>query len=100
MSQRLPITWGTEMTGVGQGAVSPLGAVAAGGWGFAPHGRGETLPMLPGDDGWFELETDLVEPGEGYGFVLADGVQVPDPAARAQLGGMQWPDPACRSRRL
>lgn len=36
-------------------------------------------------NGWFELVTDAVAPGEGYGYVLPDGFVVPDPAARAQM---------------
>jgi len=35
-------------------------------------------------DGWFELVTDQVRIGEAYGFVLADGAVVPDPASRGQ----------------
>ena len=37
------------------------------------------------DDGWFEL-TRTAPVGESYAFVLADGMVVPDPAARAQAG--------------
>ena len=47
--------------------------------------------MEPDDDGWFTVETDLVKPGEGYSFVLADDLKVPDPAARAQLGDVNGP---------
>ena len=90
MSQRLPITWGTEMIGSGR-ARFRLWAPSQKEIGLAPHGRGETLAMLPGDDGWFELETDLIKPGDGYSFVLADDLHVPDPAARAQLGDINGP---------
>lgn len=44
------------------------------------------LPMEAVGDGWFELVTDKVPVGGGYGFVLQDGFVVPDPAARAQMG--------------
>ena len=44
------------------------------------------LPMARQDGGWFELVTDKVPVGGGYGFVLPDGFVVPDPAARAQMG--------------
>jgi malto-oligosyltrehalose trehalohydrolase len=44
------------------------------------------LPMERREGGWFELVTDAVPVGGGYGFVLDDGFLVPDPAARAQVG--------------
>jgi malto-oligosyltrehalose trehalohydrolase len=44
------------------------------------------LPMQTAGDGWFEITTDAVKVGRGYGFDLADGTFVPDPAARAQMG--------------
>jgi maltooligosyltrehalose trehalohydrolase len=90
MSQRVPITWGTEMIGSGA-ARFRLWAPAQKAVGLLAHGRGETQSMLPGEDGWFEIETDLIKPGEGYSFVLADNVRVPDPAARAQLGDVNGP---------
>jgi maltooligosyltrehalose trehalohydrolase len=43
------------------------------------------------EDGWFELDTDSVPVGTGYMFELADGMRVPDPAARAQIGGVHGP---------
>jgi malto-oligosyltrehalose trehalohydrolase len=49
------------------------------------------LPMRQAGDGWFELETDAVKPGGGYSFVLADGMAVNDPAARAQVDGVNGP---------
>ncbi len=52
---------------------------------------GATLPMQEVGDGWFELLTDAVAIGQGYRFVLADGMGVPDPAARAQLGDVHGP---------
>jgi maltooligosyltrehalose trehalohydrolase len=44
------------------------------------------LPMQAAGGGWFEIVTDAVNVGRGYGFDLADGTFVPDPAARAQMG--------------
>lgn len=48
--------------------------------------KGQDIAMSPGDYGWFEAQTDAFEPGDSYGFRLADGMVVPDPAARAQTG--------------
>jgi malto-oligosyltrehalose trehalohydrolase len=90
MSQRLPITWGTEMIGSGA-ARFRLWAPGQKEVGLLAHGRGETQAMLAGEDGWFEIETDLIRPGDGYSFVLADDLRVPDPAARAQLGDVNGP---------
>jgi malto-oligosyltrehalose trehalohydrolase len=59
---------------------------------------GRDLPMAEAGEGWFEIETDAVAPGQGYAFVLADGRPVNDPAARAQVSGVHGPsrlvDPA------
>jgi malto-oligosyltrehalose trehalohydrolase len=52
---------------------------------------GRDLPMRETGDGWFELETDAVQFGGGYSFVLADGMAVNDPAARAQVDGVNGP---------
>ena len=90
MSQRLPITWGTEMIGA-DGARFRLWAPAQTELGLIAHGPGEVLAMEPDEDGWFTVETDLVKPGEGYSFVLANNLRVPDPAARAQLGDVNGP---------
>jgi len=46
--------------------------------------RSEPLPMRQTDDGWHELTTDRARPGTRYGFVLPDGLRVPDPASRHQ----------------
>ncbi len=51
----------------------------------------DLLPMREAGEGWFEIETDAVEPGGAYGFALADGMRVPDPAARAQVGDVHGP---------
>lgn len=47
---------------------------------------GARQAMRRSNDGWFQLESELVTVGEGYGFGLPDGRFVPDPAARAQMG--------------
>ncbi|XSG81349.1 MAG: malto-oligosyltrehalose trehalohydrolase [Methyloligella sp. ZOD6] len=52
---------------------------------------GEAMPMIPQAEGWFELETAMVKPGEGYHFALQDGMRVPDPAARAQMDDVHGP---------
>ncbi len=52
---------------------------------------GTNIPMTKTDDGWFEGATDAVPVGGGYQFVLADGMRVPDPAARAQVGDVHGP---------
>ena len=49
------------------------------------------VPMGAVGEGWFELQTDAVEIGEGYSFRLADGMHVPDPAARAQIDDVHGP---------
>jgi 1,4-alpha-glucan branching enzyme len=41
------------------------------------------LPMARSDDGWFTAEADCGA-GTRYRYVLQDGTNVPDPAARAQ----------------
>ena len=62
---------------------------------WAPHARsvrlaldgGQDGPDLSKDDhGWWQVETDLVPVGGGYGFRVDGGSTVPDPAARAQMG--------------
>ncbi|MFD0986620.1 malto-oligosyltrehalose trehalohydrolase [Methyloligella solikamskensis] len=52
---------------------------------------GEAMQMIPQEEGWFELETSMVKPGEGYHFALHDGMRVPDPAARAQMDDVHGP---------
>jgi maltooligosyltrehalose trehalohydrolase len=49
-----------------------------------------SLPMTRNDAGWFEVEADCGA-GTRYRYVLADGTQVPDPAARAQVGDIHGP---------
>jgi maltooligosyltrehalose trehalohydrolase len=52
---------------------------------------GADTPMSRNQDGWFELLATGVAPDTTYGFVLADGTAVPDPAARAQAGDVNGP---------
>ena len=49
------------------------------------------IAMQAGPDGWHEIETDRVKPGEAYAFRLSDGMDIPDPAARAQLRDVDGP---------
>lgn len=46
--------------------------------------------MRRSSDGWFELVREAPA-GSRYGFVLEDGMLVPDPAARAQAGDVHAP---------
>ncbi len=45
-----------------------------------------SFAMQPAEDGWFEIVTDAVPIDSGYSFELPDGMRVPDPATRAQMG--------------
>jgi len=47
---------------------------------------GHVSPMRALDDGWFECVCPA-EVGRGYRFRIRDGVVVPDPASRRQVGG-------------
>ena len=47
---------------------------------------GTSQAMQAAGDGWFEIVTDAVPIETGYCFELPDGMRVPDPAARAQIG--------------
>jgi malto-oligosyltrehalose trehalohydrolase len=49
------------------------------------------LPMHDAGEGWFEIETDAVTVGGGYGFRLDGGNVVPDPASRAQVSDVHGP---------
>jgi maltooligosyltrehalose trehalohydrolase len=65
----------------GQGSVSLVAAAS-----------GAREPMRPAGDGWFALKSRAVAVGEPYAFALGDGgMQVPDPAARAQAGDVHGP---------
>lgn len=53
-------------------------------------GRHE-IAMRRGNDGWHEMETDRIAPGEAYAFRLTGGAQIPDPASHAQTDGIGSP---------
>lgn len=53
--------------------------------------KGKSIPMAKTYDGWFETLTDAVLVGGGYQYVLNEGLAVPDPAARAQIGDVHGP---------
>ena len=85
---RYHTTWGTELQDSGMARfklwapkIETL-SLAAG---------NEQFPMARREDGWFELVTDRVKPGDSYAFRLPDGMTVPDPAARAQAGDVHGP---------
>lgn len=54
-------------------------------------GDGSIHAMEGRDGGWFERGIDGLTDGEPYAFLLPGGQQVPDPAARAQLGDVHGP---------
>ncbi|WP_019998025.1 malto-oligosyltrehalose trehalohydrolase [Aureimonas ureilytica] len=47
-------------------------------------------PMTKAEGGWWELTTDQIQPGDGYGFRFDGGKVRPDPAARGQGGDVHW----------
>ena len=51
---------------------------------------GARIPMERSGNGWHEVVT-AARAGQAYGFVLPDGLVVPDPAARAQTGDVHGP---------
>jgi malto-oligosyltrehalose trehalohydrolase len=81
-AHRMP--WGAEVTE--SDARFRLWAPAQAEVSIVVGDTGGRLSMQRTDDGWFELATDAVQIGQGYGFQLQDGMVVPDPAARAQMG--------------
>ncbi len=80
------LPWGAEL--VDGGARFKLWAPAQETVSLVVADTDASLPMTRAADGWFEITTDAVEVGRGYGFDLADGRFVPDPAARAQMGNV------------
>ena len=58
----------------------------------------EAAPMLAVEDGWFELINPRARAGSRYGFLLPDGLRVPDPASRSNPDDVHAPseviDPA------
>jgi len=82
-------SWGAEL--VEGGARFRLWAPSQERLALRVEATGADLPMRAAGDGWFELTTDAVAPDGGYSFVLADGMAVNDPAARAQIDGVNGP---------
>jgi malto-oligosyltrehalose trehalohydrolase len=78
------VDWGAELAD--GGARFRLWAPAESELALVATDRGEALPMRATGDSWFEVTTDAVKLGGGYGFRLGKGLTVPDPAARAQMG--------------
>jgi len=83
-------SWGAELLPDG-GARFRLWAPALEAVSVVAAGSGAAQEMSPSGGGWFEASTDIIGVGEGYAFQLPDGVQVPDPAARAQHGDVHGP---------
>ena len=54
-------------------------------------GNGPDREMASAGEGWFETEVEGARPGTPYSFVLPDGAEMPDPAARAQVGDVHGP---------
>jgi maltooligosyltrehalose trehalohydrolase len=82
------LPWGTEI--VEGGARFRLWAPALEALSLLAE-SGATVPMTKMDDGWFEVTTDAVPIDGGYQYILPDGMRVPDPAARAQVGDVHGP---------
>ncbi|WP_416425439.1 malto-oligosyltrehalose trehalohydrolase [Pseudomonas sp. App30] len=53
-------------------------------------GDGQSLPMLPQDDGWFVIKAHC-PPGTAYQYQIDGELRVPDPASRAQQGDVHGP---------
>jgi malto-oligosyltrehalose trehalohydrolase len=83
-------TWGAELMRDGA-ARFRLWAPATSELSLFADDNGTDIPMHRGDDGWFEIETDAVQPGNAYSFLLPSGQRVPDPAAREQVGDVHGP---------
>lgn len=83
-------SWGAELLDDGS-ARFRLWAPGADDLSLRLAAGGDDLPMPAATDGWYEIVTDRIRPGEGYSFVLPDGMAVPDPAARAQVGDVHGP---------
>jgi maltooligosyltrehalose trehalohydrolase len=81
-AHRLP--WGAEI--VEGGARFRLWAPTQSAVELVVADTDHALAMRDAGNGWFEVTTDAVKIGRGYGFALADGSLVPDPASRAQMG--------------
>lgn len=83
-------SWGAEILPDG-GARFRLWAPALEAVSLRAGEGGPAEPMARSPDGWFELATDLIKVGEPYVYHLPNGMNVPDPAARAQQHGTHGP---------
>lgn len=84
-----PRTWGAEYVRAGEVRVRLWAPLLES---VTLRLDGENIPMDRQKDGWFELLASGIRPGTPYRFVLPDGLDVPDPAARAQgPGGINGP---------
>jgi maltooligosyltrehalose trehalohydrolase len=82
--------WGAELAGIGC-ARFRLWAPGIRAVSLVAEATGATIALAPGNDGWFEVETDAVGADQGYSFRLPSGSCIPDPAARAQMGDVHGP---------
>ncbi len=83
-------TWGAEPI-IGGGTRFRIWAPALDAMSLVAVPSGATQSMPRSEDGWFEVDTDLVAIGECYLFQLPNGMRVPDPAARAQRRDVHGP---------
>ena len=83
-ASRIVLPWGAEI--VEGGARFRLWAPAQSAIELVVADTNHALAMRDAGEGWFEVTTDAVKVDRGYGFALADGSFVPDPASRAQMG--------------
>ena len=80
-------TWGTELHA--EGARFRLWAPGQDAVSLRFNGR--DILMTCTDDGWCTAQLDGARAGAEYAFVMPDGLAVPDPAARAQVGDVHGP---------
>lgn len=57
----------------------------------SPHCDSTVMPMQAGDDGWFQVTTDLALAGTCYRFRINNRMTVPDPASRFQPQDVHGP---------
>ena len=87
-ARRLPGHWGPELLGAGE---VRFRVWAPGVDSLRLRLDGDDADMIRSGDGWFERVASGVENGAAYGFVLPDGLFVPDPASRGQKGDVHGP---------
>ncbi len=89
--------WGTEI--VDGGARFRLWAPAQAKVSLLTE-SGATIPMHEAGDGWFEITTDAVRPGDGYHFVLARRYARARPRVARATGRRARYEPARRPAKL